>query len=117
MLRDDYTGRVEQVNVSLLSSLLDAGYTLTQEVWLRNLQQIQNNTGPQRSQTWSLNFIYRALISTLGQDTLQMLLTWECKVKSLGVLCRIVIRESLGSVSMQDKLQALPLPHAIKMNI
>ena len=26
VLRDDYTGRVEQVNVSLLSSLLDAGY-------------------------------------------------------------------------------------------
>lgn len=27
VLRDDYTGRVEQVNVSLLNSLLDAGYT------------------------------------------------------------------------------------------
>ena len=26
VLRDDYTGRVEQVNVSLLASLLDAGY-------------------------------------------------------------------------------------------
>jgi acetylglutamate/LysW-gamma-L-alpha-aminoadipate kinase len=27
VLRDDYTGRVEQVNVSLLTSLLEAGYT------------------------------------------------------------------------------------------
>jgi acetylglutamate/LysW-gamma-L-alpha-aminoadipate kinase len=27
VLRDDYTGRVEQVNVNLLTSLLDAGYT------------------------------------------------------------------------------------------
>jgi acetylglutamate/LysW-gamma-L-alpha-aminoadipate kinase len=27
VLRDDYTGRVEQVNVNLLMSLLDAGYT------------------------------------------------------------------------------------------
>jgi acetylglutamate/LysW-gamma-L-alpha-aminoadipate kinase len=27
VLRDDYTGRVEQVNVPLLNSLLDAGYT------------------------------------------------------------------------------------------
>lgn len=99
-----------------LTYLLDAGYTLDAEVWLRNLRQIRSNSNIPL-QTWSLNFIYRALISNLGEDTLQMLLDWSYHVKSLSTLSRIAVRRTLGAVMVRKKIEALPLPHAIKMSL